>query len=140
MKVNFNKAFQEIFVKKEQEVAKIKEKNKRIRKILQELNLPLDIIEPELNSIEKPELVLTVQDEEIKVERYLTAEQQKAAEEKKRLDEERLLRERGNNWRERGLNDMMNGVLEIRREDELKKVCLLIFITMLYFVNYIDAH
>ena len=140
MKVNFNKAFQEIFVKKEQEVAKIKEKNKRIRKILQELNLPFDIIEPELNSIEKPELVLTVQDEEIKVERYLTAEQQKAAEEKKRLDEERLLRERGNNWRERGLNDMMNGVLEIRREDELKKVCLLIFITMLYFVNYIDAH
>lgn len=26
------------------------------------------------------------------------------------------------NWRERGLMEMMGGVLQIRREDELKKV------------------
>lgn len=26
------------------------------------------------------------------------------------------------NWRDRGLVDMMGGVLQIRREDELKKV------------------
>jgi hypothetical protein len=30
--------------------------------------------------------------------------------------------EKLDNWRERGLNDMMNGVLQVRREDELKKV------------------
>lgn len=30
--------------------------------------------------------------------------------------------EKQDNWRERGLMDMMGGVLQIRREDELKKV------------------
>jgi hypothetical protein len=30
--------------------------------------------------------------------------------------------EKLDNWRERGLNDMMGGVLQVRREDELKKV------------------
>lgn len=38
------------------------------------------------------------------------------AEEAKRRELERL-----DNWRERGLMDMMGGVLQIRREDELKK-------------------
>jgi hypothetical protein len=32
--------------------------------------------------------------------------------------------EKLDNWRERGLMDMMGGVLQIRREDELKKVNL----------------
>jgi hypothetical protein len=36
--------------------------------------------------------------------------------------------EKLDNWRERGLNDMMGGVLQVRREDELKKV----FIYILY--------
>lgn len=44
--------------------------------------------------------------------------------EEQRLNEERRRElERLDNWRERGLNDMMNGVLQVRREDELKKVC-----------------
>lgn len=46
----------------------------------------------------------------------------------KQLEEQRLAEERRremeklDNWRERGLNDMMGGVLQVRREDELKKV------------------
>lgn len=43
-------------------------------------------------------------------------------EEEKKLEEERRLRERSDNWRERGLDQMMGGVLEIKKEDELKKV------------------
>lgn len=39
------------------------------------------------------------------------------AEESRKRELERL-----DNWRERGLMDMMGGVLQIRREDELKKV------------------
>lgn len=31
------------------------------------------------------------------------------------------MKERGDNWRERGLDQMMGGVLEIKKEDELKK-------------------
>lgn len=43
--------------------------------------------------------------------------------EEQRLAEERRRElEKLDNWRERGLNDMMGGVLQVRREDELKKV------------------
>ena len=60
----------------------------------------------------------------VKVEKYYTPEQQKIIEKKKKEDEEKRARERGENARERALNDMMGGVLEIKKEDELKKVCL----------------
>ena len=55
------------------------------------------------------------------MEKYYTPEQQKQMEEEKRLEEERKLRERQDNWRERGLDKMMGGLLEIKKEDELKK-------------------
>jgi len=60
----------------------------------------------------------------------------------KQLEEQRLAEERRreleklDNWRERGLNDMMGGVLQVRREDELKKVrfsCFLFAIDRLRF-------
>ena len=65
----------------------------------------------------------------VKVERYYTAEQLKQLEEQRLNEERRREMEKLDNWRERGLNDMMGGVLQVRREDELKKVfylnCLL---------------
>lgn len=63
--MKFNKSFDEVFLKKEQEIQKIKEKNKRIRKILEDLNLPDDsVYEPELGPLEKPEMMLTTADDE----------------------------------------------------------------------------
>ncbi len=59
---------------------------------------------------------------QIKVERYYTAEQLKQLEEQRLAEERRREMEKLDNWRERGLNDMMGGVLQVRREDELKKV------------------
>lgn len=56
------------------------------------------------------------------MEKYLTPEQWQKLEEDRKKEEERRLKERGDNWRERGLEQMMGGVLEIKREDELKKV------------------
>jgi len=58
---------------------------------------------------------------QVKVEKYLTPEQQKAKEEFEKSEEERRKREQGDNARERALDQMMGGVLEIRKEDELKK-------------------
>ena len=58
----------------------------------------------------------------MKVPKYLSPEQRKKLEEERVLAEERKLREKGDNWRERGLEKMMGGVLAVRREDELKKV------------------
>lgn len=64
-KQSFNRAFQDLFAKKEQEIGKIKEKNRRIRKILRDLMLPVDVIDPELTAVEKPELQLNVTDGEV---------------------------------------------------------------------------
>lgn len=63
---------------------------------------------------------------QVTVEKFLTPEQQKKLEEQQKLEEERRLREKGDNQRERALEKMMGGVLEIRKEDELKKVIVFI--------------
>ncbi|XP_059155950.1 cilia- and flagella-associated protein 43-like [Physella acuta] len=121
IKEAFNKEFDEVYSKKEQEISKYKEKNKRIAKIIKDLNLDEEVTDPNMSVVEKPELLLEVLDSEIKVERYLTPEQRKRMEEERLLEEERLARERGDNARERALEMMMGGVLEIKKEDELKK-------------------
>lgn len=121
IKVAFNKDFDDIHLKKVSEISKIKEKNKRIQKILDDLELSEEIIMPNLSIYEEPEQLLTVNDDEVKVEKYLTPEQRKQKKEQDKLEEERRLREKGDNARERGLNMMMGGVLEIKKEDELKQ-------------------
>jgi hypothetical protein len=60
----------------------------------------------------------------IKVEKYLTPEQRKLLEDQLAEEAKRRELEKLDNWRERGLMDMMGGVLQVRREDELKKVKL----------------
>ncbi|XP_064602614.1 cilia- and flagella-associated protein 43-like isoform X2 [Liolophura sinensis] len=121
IKKAFNSEFEDGFVKKEQEIIKIKDKNKRIHKILEDLDLKEEVVEPELSSLEKPELLLTVDDSEVKVEKFLTPEQKKEKEKQEKAEEERRLKEMGDNARERALGMMMGGVLEIKKEDELKK-------------------
>lgn len=65
----FNKEFDEVFAKKEQEISKIKEKNKRIVKILSDIDLDEPVFEPTFSVLEKPELLLTVEDSEVSSER-----------------------------------------------------------------------
>uniref|UniRef100_G1NDS8 Cilia- and flagella-associated protein 43 n=1 Tax=Meleagris gallopavo TaxID=9103 RepID=G1NDS8_MELGA len=89
VKTAFNKEFDKVAQQKEQEIARIKERNIRIREILGQLDLQVEVWEPGLTCDEKPEQVLTVQDSE---------------------DSER----------QRALNDMMGGVLEVTQEDILK--------------------
>lgn len=69
------------------------------------------------------------------MEKYLTPEQRKQLEEQLAEEARRRELEKLDNWRERGLMDMMGGVLQIRREDELKKV--LSFAPEA--LNYLDA-
>jgi len=64
--VNFNEKFDEVFAKKELELSKIKEKNKRIKKILDDIGLYDQVYEPEMDSIEKPEMLLTTTDDEVR--------------------------------------------------------------------------
>ena len=66
IKLVFNKEFEELFVKKEQEISKIKDKNKRIKKIIADLDVVEEIIEPSMGVAEKPETLLEVDDSEVR--------------------------------------------------------------------------
>ncbi|XP_048713581.1 cilia- and flagella-associated protein 43 isoform X2 [Caretta caretta] len=89
VKTAFNKEFDTVARQKEQEIARVKERNLRIQEIVEQLELQEEVWEPALTDDEIPERALTVQDSE-------------------------------NSARQRALYDMMNGVLEIKKEDILK--------------------
>ncbi|NXI67699.1 CFA43 protein, partial [Anseranas semipalmata] len=119
VKTAFNKEFDVVARQKEQEIARVKERNLRIREILAQLDLQVEVWEPDLTDDEIPEQALTVQDSEIKAEKYLTPQEREKAEMLARLEMERRLAALDNE-RLRALNDMMGGVLEVKKEDILK--------------------
>ncbi|NXJ12495.1 CFA43 protein, partial [Odontophorus gujanensis] len=119
VKTAFNKEFDVVAQQKEQEIARVKERNLRIQEILAQLDLQVEVWEPGLTVDENPEQVLTVQDSEIKVEKYLTPQEREKAEMLTRLEMERHLVAQDSE-RLRALNDMMGGMLEVKKEDILK--------------------
>ncbi|XP_056147897.1 cilia- and flagella-associated protein 43 [Lampris incognitus] len=119
VKMAFNTKFEAVYEQKQQEINRVKDKNKRIKEIMMKLDISEQLWEPSLSDNEQPEKTLTVEESEIKVEKYLTPEQRKK-EERKKLDEQILLDAKGYNTRERALDDMMGGVLEMMKEDILK--------------------
>ncbi|TPP63827.1 WDR96 [Fasciola gigantica] len=124
IKEAFNKMFDEVYEKKETGLGRISSRLARVRKILIDLQQPSSarvIFDPHFSPEEQPEQLLTVHDAEITVEKYLSPAQLAELEAKKGAEEERKRREKLDNWRERGLEEMMGGVLEVRKEDELKK-------------------
>ncbi|XP_068805797.1 cilia- and flagella-associated protein 43 isoform X2 [Struthio camelus] len=119
VKTAFNKEFDIVAQQKAHEIARVKERNLRIREILAQLDLQEEVWEPALTDDEIPERVLTVQDSEIKVEKYLTPQERAKAEMLAKLEMERRLAALDSD-RLRALNDMMGGVLEVKKEDILK--------------------
>lgn len=65
MKAAFNEEFDIVVQKKEQEIARVKERNLKIQEILEQLDLPLEVWEPVLTDDEMPERALAVQDSEV---------------------------------------------------------------------------
>ncbi|KAM4036639.1 cilia- and flagella-associated protein 43 [Anomaloglossus baeobatrachus] len=120
IKTGFNKEFEVVHRQKEQEVARVKERNQRILDIMSELNVQEKLMEPKFTDNEKPERALTVDDSEIKVEKYLTPEQKIKAEQQAKQEEEKRLAAQEDNAKQRALNDMMGGVLEVKKEDILR--------------------
>ncbi|KAI1236217.1 Cilia- and flagella-associated protein 43, partial [Lamprotornis superbus] len=119
VKTAFNEEFDTVVQQKEQEIARVKERNLKIQEILEQLELQVEVWEPVLTDDEMPERALTVQDSEIKAEKYMTQEEKEQAEMLAKLEMERRLAATDDE-RLRALDDMMGGVLEIRREDILK--------------------
>ncbi|XP_030012526.1 cilia- and flagella-associated protein 43 [Sphaeramia orbicularis] len=119
VKTAFNTEFEAVHKQKVQELSRIRERNKRIKAIMRELDVKETLWEPCLSADECPEKLLSVDDSEIKAEKYLTPEQREE-EERKRLEEQRRFAAKGDNSREKALDDMMDGVLEVKKEDVLK--------------------
>lgn len=65
IKENFNKEFEAVMQRKVQEIARIKEKNQRLRQIYQDLNEEKQLDEPVLGDCESPENLFHVKDEEV---------------------------------------------------------------------------
>ena len=122
IKETFNKEFSEAFRAKENEIARIREKNIRISKIINQLKLDDTLIEPTLDEDEQPDRLLVVDDSEVTTEKYISPEEQKRMEEAEKAEEARRLAEMGDNPRERALNMMMGGRLEANVEEDLFKV------------------
>ncbi|KAM4748788.1 cilia- and flagella-associated protein 43 [Rhinophrynus dorsalis] len=120
VKKAFNKDFELVCKQKEQEVSRVKERNQRIMEIMSELNLQEKLLEPTFTDSEKPERALIVEDSEIKVERYLTPEQKAIEEQMAKQEEEKRLAAQEDNAKQRALDDMMGGVLEVKKEDILR--------------------
>nr|DBA30891.1 TPA: hypothetical protein GDO54_006819 [Pyxicephalus adspersus] len=125
VKTAFNKEFEVICRQKEQEVTRVNERNQRILEIMAELNIQEKVLEPKFTDNEKPERALTVEDSEIRVEKFLTAEQKAKAEQQAKEEEEKYLAAKEDDAKQRALNDMMGGVLEVKKEDILRMEVLL---------------
>ncbi|XP_055684222.1 cilia- and flagella-associated protein 43 [Lutzomyia longipalpis] len=128
----FNKHFCELQERKEQEMQIVKERNNRLREIQSELNILSqllgtnvvyedDIIDPEYTPDEKPHTIVQVTDEEVPVEPYISPSMQELIEREAYEAEQKRLALMADDFRERALQHMMDGVLEIRWEDEIKK-------------------
>ncbi|XP_062375052.1 cilia- and flagella-associated protein 43 [Sardina pilchardus] len=120
VKSAFNKEFDGVYRQKEQEMQRVRERNKRITEIMTELDVKEALWEAVLSTSERPERALTVDDSEIKVDKFLSLEQRQKEEEQRKEEEKRRLEAKGENVRERALGHMMGGVLEVKKEDILK--------------------
>ncbi|XP_061693099.1 cilia- and flagella-associated protein 43 isoform X2 [Syngnathoides biaculeatus] len=119
LQVALNTQFDKVYKQKVQEIGRVKERNKQVREILEELEVTEDLWVPVLSDREVPERVFVVDDSEIKAEKYLTPEEEKEKE-RKRLEEQKRLAAKSDDVRERALDDMMDGVLEVKKDSLLK--------------------
>lgn len=109
LKKDYNNEFIDLEKFKEDQQFAIKEKNEQITEILENLKQTEELFEPKSHPLENPEIILTVDPSEIKVEKYLTKEEREilAAERKKQEEREAALK--GDNVGQRGLKVMMGG-------------------------------
>ncbi|KAJ8921824.1 hypothetical protein NQ315_008456 [Exocentrus adspersus] len=127
LKRTFNKVFNDLVQLKQREMAVIKEKNNRVRHIISEYNyfseskISYNVIDPEWSQKEITEMITQVFDHELSVTPYISPSEQ-AVLDAKAAEEERIrLALLADDFKERALMAMMNGVLEVKWEDELKK-------------------
>ncbi|RKO94661.1 hypothetical protein BDK51DRAFT_21951 [Blyttiomyces helicus] len=120
-KAEFNEKFKDFVRQKQEEIAKIEEKNDRINIILAELQIQENVFHPELDNDEVPDRIINASEEEITAEKLISPEEQRRLDEKRLQDQERARLQAEDNFRERALMQMMGGKLEERTEQEDKE-------------------
>ncbi|KYN21398.1 WD repeat-containing protein C10orf79 [Trachymyrmex cornetzi] len=122
----FNKLFNDMYATKEREMNVIRERNERIRYIDSELRIMFDQsvpqvpVDPQWHPKEKVESIIQVLQDEVKAKPYVSPSQQEI------LDRQAVEAERirqlllADDFRDRALIKMMDGMLEIRWEDTIK--------------------
>lgn len=120
LKEDFNVKFKALEDSKKNQIENIKEKNKLIEEILENLGQEEELFVPQPHPLENPKLILDVKESEVKVEKYLTKEERAILEEKQRIAAEREAALKGDNVGRRGLYTMMGGVeLVLKKEKNL---------------------
>jgi hypothetical protein len=109
LKKDFNKEFLDLEKYKEDQSFAIKEKNELISELLENLKQTEELFEPEPHPLETPETILKVNEDEIKVEKYLTKEERAVLEAERQRQAEREAALKGDNVGQRGLQTMMGG-------------------------------
>lgn len=127
LKQYYNKEFDTLQSLKVREIYNLKERYARLNHIISEINyfstnkINITINNPEWRQDENPELIIKVDDKEVGIFPYISPSQQQILDAKAAEEERIRLKLLADDFRERALMTMMNGVLEVRWEDELKK-------------------
>ncbi|XP_036027893.1 cilia- and flagella-associated protein 43 isoform X3 [Onychomys torridus] len=122
VKKTFNGEFDAAYKQKEFEIARVREKNIRIEEIISDLELEDKVWQPVFEDCEQPERALVVEDDEISLQKHVPPWQTAKTQMTTPFEMEQLQQARASNARQRGLMDMMGGVLEVKKEDILKMV------------------
>lgn len=133
MRRHFNQTFERMAAVKGNDVALVLQRNNRLRHIQSELNQlerlkgsdrthESDIVDPEYAADEQPDRIVRVEPHELTVTPYVSPSEQALIDAAAAEAERRRLAMLADDFRERALMRMMNGVLEVRWEDEIKKV------------------
>lgn len=129
----FNERFEQMSTVKAHEIRLCLQRNDRLREIQSELNKlealkfsavvhERDIVDPTYEPDEQPERIVRVEPDELSVSPYVSPSEQALIDAAAAEAERRRLAMLADDFRERALMRMMNGVLEVRWEDEIKKV------------------
>lgn len=132
MKKDFNRNFDAMHKTKSFQIDSIKVKNNRLRHIQNEMkdldelkgiaaDVVVEILDPDFRSDETPLSIVKVDDWEVCVAPYISPSYQKLLEAEEAAREKRRLELEADDFRDRALDMMMDGVLEHRWEDEIKK-------------------
>lgn len=132
LKKEFNKKFDAMHRTKEFQIHSIRFKNDRLRhiqaetRILDELKgLHLDsipqILDPDFQPDETPDTVINVIESEVCVAPYISPSYKKMLEDQEAAREKRRRELEADDFRDRALDVMMDGVLKHKWEDEIKK-------------------